>query len=123
MIHTLLADMVVIFHLVFIIFALLGGLLILWRRWAIWLHLPAAIWIGVVEFKGWICPLTPLENYFRRAGGAAGYEGGFVERYLIPIIYPEKLTRDFQMVLGAAAITVNLIVYGFALFKSGKKDL
>lgn len=112
-IYKFLADSVVIFHFVFIVFGLLGGLLVLWRRWAIWLHLPAAVWIGVIELKGWICPLTPLENHLRRAGGASGYEGGFVEHYLIPIIYPEGLTREIQIVLGAAAIAVNLVVYGF----------
>ncbi len=114
----LLADFVVLFHLVFIVFGLFGGLLILYRRWAIWLHLPTAIWIGVIELKGWICPLTPLENHLRRASGAAGYEGGFVEHYLIPVIYPENLTRELQMALGVAAIAINLIVYGFVWCKS-----
>ncbi len=122
MIYRFLADFVVILHLVFIGFALLGGLLILWRRWAIWLHLPAAIWAGVVEFKGWICPLTPLENHLRRAGGAAGYGGGFVERYLIPVIYPEELTQELQITLGCIAIGVNLVIYGFVWFNVKVRD-
>ncbi len=121
MFYKLMADLVVLFHLVFIVFGLLGGLLLLWRRWALWLHLPTAIWIGVIEFKGWICPLTPLENHLRRASGAAGYEGGFVEHYLIPVIYPENLTRELQMALGGVAIAINLIVYGFVLYKLKKK--
>ncbi len=121
MIYKFLADSVVMLHLVFIGFALLGGLLVMWRRWTIWIHLPTAIWAGVVEFKGWICPLTPLENYLRRASGGAGYEEGFVERYVIPVIYPEELTRELQIALGCIAIGVNLIIYGFVWIRAGKR--
>ena len=115
MLYRLLADFLVILHLLFILFGLLGGLLFFWRRWTILLHLPSAIWISVIEFQGWICPLTPLENRLRLAGGAAGYEGGFVERYLIPIIYPPGLTRDIQFVLGGLAIGLNVAVYFFVI--------
>ncbi len=115
MFYRLLADFLVILHLLFILFGLLGGLLFFWRRWTILLHLPSAIWISVIEFQGWICPLTPLENRLRSAGGAAGYEGGFVEQYLIPIIYPPGLTRDIQLVLGGLAIGVNVAVYFFVI--------
>ena len=115
MLYRLLADFLVILHLLFILFGLLGGLLFFWRRWTILLHLPSAIWISVIEFQGWICPLTPLENRLRLAGGAAGYEGGFVEQYLIPIIYPPGLTRDIQLVLGGLAIGVNVAVYFFVI--------
>jgi len=115
MLYRLLADFIVILHLLFILFGLLGGLLFFWRRWTILLHLPSAIWISVIEFQGWICPLTPLENRLRLAGGAVGYKGGFVEQYLIPIIYPPGLTRDIQLVLGGLAIGVNVAVYFFVI--------
>ena len=115
MLYRLLADFLVILHLLFILFGLLGGLLFFWRRWTILLHLPSAIWISVIEFQGWICPLTPLENRLRLAGGAAGYRGGFVEQYLIPIIYPPGLTRDIQLVLGVLAIGLNVAVYFFVI--------
>ncbi len=115
MLYRLLADLVVVAHLLFIIYALLGGLLGLWNRWSLLIHVPAAVWIGVIEFQGWICPLTPLENRLRSAGGAAGYEGGFVEHYLIPVIYPPGLTRSMQFVLGGVAVVVNVAVYSFVL--------
>ena len=115
MLYRLLADLVVVAHLLFIIYALLGGLLGLWKRWSLLIHVPAAAWIAIIEFQGWICPLTPLENRLRSAGGAAGYEGGFVEHYLIPVIYPPGLTRSMQFVLGGVAVAVNVAVYSFVL--------
>ncbi len=122
MVYRLLADSIVILHFLFIVFALLGGFLFFWRKWTILLHLPTAIWICVIEFRGWICPLTPLENRLRLAGGAAGYKGGFVEHYLIPSIYPPGLTREIQLILGGLAMGVNLAVYFFVIrsWKSGK---
>jgi hypothetical protein len=110
--YRLLADTVVILHLLFIVFGLLGGLLVMWKRWSLWLHLPAGIWICLIEFQGWICPLTPLENSLRRSAGEAGYHAGFVEHYLIPVIYPAGLTPEIQLWLGVAAVLVNLLVYG-----------
>ena len=111
MLYRALADLVVLTHLAFIIFALLGGLLALRWRWVPWAHLPAAFWGAAVEFFGWFCPLTPLENSLRRASGCAGYSGGFIERYLIPIIYPTELTRDLQLLLGWVLVILNLAVY------------
>ena len=121
MVYRLLADSIVILHFLFIMFALLGGFLFFCLKWTILLHLPTAIWICVIEFRGWICPLTPLENRLRLAG-AAGYKGGFVEHYLIPIIYPPGLTREIQLILGGLAMGVNLAVYFFVIrsWKSGK---
>ena len=90
---------------------MLGGLAVLkWRR-VIWFHLPAAAWAAVIEFQGWICPLTPLENRLRQAGGAPGYEGGFIEHTLIPIVYPATLTREHQIGIGVLVIVVNLCIY------------
>lgn len=106
-----LADVVVWFHLLFVAFAVMGGLLALRWRWMPWLHLPALGWAAFVEFTGRICPLTPLENRLREASGAAGYTGGFVEHYLLPMLYPAALTRELQWTLGAGLLVFNLAVY------------
>ncbi|HMA21948.1 MAG TPA: DUF2784 domain-containing protein [Gemmatimonadaceae bacterium] len=111
MIYRLLANVVVIFHLGFVGFVILGGFLL--RRWPrlVYVHVPVAIWGALIEFAGWVCPLTPLENHFRRLGGQAGYSGGFVEHYLIPILYPHALTRNIQYVLGAVVVAINVAAY------------
>ena len=107
----LLADALVAVHLAFIVFVVAGGLLVLRHRgWAV-LHLPAVAWGAFTEFTGTVCPLTPLENSLRRDAGYAGYAGGFMEHYVIPLIYPEALTPRLQVVLGLAAIAINLVVY------------
>ena len=111
MMYPLLADLVLIVHLAFVIFVLCGGLLVLRWRWVAWLHLPAAVWGSVVEFAGWICPLTPLENRLRVQGGGAGYEDDFTTRYLLSILYPVDLTRDIQLLLGTVVIAVNAVIY------------
>ncbi len=106
-----LAELVVILHFGFVLFVLFGGLLVLWRRWVVWLHLPAAVWGALIELSGWICPLTPLENAFRRQGGLAGYSGGFVEHYILPVLYPHGLTRSVQLVLGLIVLALNGAIY------------
>jgi hypothetical protein len=107
-----LADAVVVVHAAFVAFVAVGGLLALrWRRLA-WLHVPAFLWGAAIELAGWICPLTPLENRLRRAAGEAGYGGGFIEHYLIPILYPAGLTRAHQIALGVAVLAVNATIYG-----------
>jgi len=111
MVYQALADFVALTHLAFILFALLGGLLALRWHWMPWAHLPAACWGAAVELFGWFCPLTPIESALRRASGSAGYSGGFIERYLIPIIYPAELTREFQLFLACVLVAVNLGVY------------
>ncbi|HEX7121463.1 MAG TPA: DUF2784 domain-containing protein [Gemmatimonadaceae bacterium] len=114
---SLLADLVVVTHLAFVLFVVLGGLLVLrWPRVA-WLHIPAAIWGVLIEFAGWICPLTPLEQWLRRRAGEAGYEGGFIEHYVTVLIYPEGLTREAQLLLGLGALSVNVLIYGIAIVR------
>ena len=109
--YRLLADAVLVLHGLFIAFALLGGLTLLWRRAMAALHLPAIAWGAYVMLSGRICPLTPLENALRRAAGEAGYAGGFVEHYLAAAIYPAGLTRPAQVALGAAFVACNLGIY------------
>ena len=109
--YPFLADLVLLIHLAFVVFVLCGGLLVLKWPWIAWLHLPAAAWGAVVEFTGWICPLTPLENWLRVQGGEAGYEDDFTTRYLLPILYPGDLTRDIQLLLGTVVIMLNAAVY------------
>jgi hypothetical protein len=111
MIYRLLADLVVLIHLAFVVFVVVGGLLALKWRWVVWLHLPAAIWGALIEFGGWICPLTPLENRLRQQGGEEGYVGGFIQHYITPVLYPDGLTREIQIVLGLAVVVLNLVVY------------
>ena len=111
----LLADLVVLLHLAFVLFVVFGGLLVLRRRRIAWLHVPAFVWGAAIEFGGWICPLTPLENRLREMSGAGGYAGGFVERYLVPVLYPGELTREIQIGLGIAVLLINLAIYGFLL--------
>lgn len=111
------ADAVLLLHAGFVLFVLLGGLLSLrWRR-AYLLHLPAAAWGVWIEWSGGICPLTPLEVHLLRLGGGAGYGGGFVERWLLPALYPEELTRGIQLLLGAVVILVNLAVYAVVILR------
>lgn len=106
-----LADLVLVVHAGFVVFAVLGGLLVLrWPRVA-WAHVPAVVWAVVVEYAGWICPLTPVENAFREAGGRPGYAGAFLDHYLVPVLYPAGLTRRFQLVLGTAVLALNAIAY------------
>jgi hypothetical protein len=111
------ADFLVLLHFSFIVFVLLGGLLVLKWRWLAYLHLPCAIWGILIEFFGWICPLTPLENHFREKAGQTGYSGGFMEHYLLPLIYPVNLTPNLQIILGLLVLLVNLAIYGLVLFK------
>ena len=116
MAFVLLADLVVLIHLAFVLFAVLGALLVVWRRKILWLHIPAAVWAAWIEFSGKICPLTPLETWLRMRGGGSGYAGDFVGHYLMPVLYPAGLTRKVQFILGGIVIGVNLIIYGYILF-------
>jgi len=114
------ADAVVLLHVAFIVFVVLGGLLALRRPWVAILHLPAAVWAVLLESFGWICPLTPLEVELRVAGGEAGYEGGFVDRYIVPLVYPATLTQPVQWALAVFVLLVNVAIYGAVLSRGGR---
>ena len=131
MLYRLFADVVVLCHLGFIVFVLAGGLLVLrWKRLA-WAHVPSITWGMSTEFFGLWCPLTPLENWLRESSGGARYEVGFIEHYIMPIVYPEGLTREMQIAMGSLALLVNGLIYGILCRKvlrararnsSGAKD-
>jgi len=112
MIYRIAADAVLLLHLAFILFVVLGGWIVFRRPKLIWLHLPAAAWGAFIEFSGIVCPLTPLENQLRIASGSAGYSGGFIERYLIPVVYPAGLNRSAQVALGVGVLLINVVFYG-----------
>jgi hypothetical protein len=115
MIDHVLADLVVVFHLGFVLFVCVGGLLALrWPR-ILWVHLPAALWGVWVELSSTVCPLTPLENHLRRLGGEAGYSGGFIAHYILPVLYPAGLSRPVQIVLGIFVGLLNVTIYLYVL--------
>lgn len=114
--YQILADIVVLIHFSFIVFVILGGFLVLRWRWLVWVHILAALWGALIEFAGWICPLTPLENQFRMKSGEMGYQSGFIEHYIIPIIYPEDLTRTIQIILGLFVLIINMGIYGLMVY-------
>jgi hypothetical protein len=115
--YSVAADALVIAHLAFIMFVMLGGLLLLkWPR-LIYLHLPAVAWGTLVELRGWLCPLTPLEQHYRTLAGETGYSDSFVQHYLLPLIYPAGLTRDVQTLLAMCVITINLVIYAVIYVK------
>ena len=111
--YLLLADFVVIVHLLFVAFAVGGGILVLKdRRWA-WAHIPAVAWAALVELTGWTCPLTPLENLFRTLGGTPPYASDFIQRYVLPLLYPTTLSRSDQILLGLFVISLNAGIYAW----------
>ena len=118
--YQILADLVVLAHFGFIVFVLLGGLLAFRYRWIPWLHIPAVAWGGFVEFTGRICPLTPLENTLRRAGGLDDYAQSFIERYIVPVVYPGELTREVQIGIGFVLIGLNVVIYGYLAWRRHK---
>jgi hypothetical protein len=120
MLQRALADVVVLLHLGFILFAVFGALLAFrWPR-VVWAHAPSAAWAALLEFRGWVCPLTPLENALRQAGGAAGYPGSFVDHYLLPVLYPPGLGRGVQLALGLLVVAVNGLIY-WRLWKRSRR--
>ena len=113
MTYRALAETVVLAHFGFVLFVVIGGLLVLrWRRVA-WAHVPAAAWGVLVEWSGWVCPLTPLEDWLRVKAGGVSYEGGFIAHYLMPVLYPVGLTRERQLALGVVVVVVNALIYSW----------
>ena len=119
--YRLFANAVVVVHLGFVVFVVCGGLLALWRRRAAFVHLPAAAWGVYIELTGGICPLTPLENRLRALGGESAYSGDFVERYLMPVLYPAGLERDTQTTLGLLALALNIALYVYVWRRSQRR--
>ena len=120
MLYRALADAVVLAHAAFVAYVVLGGLFALkWPRTA-WIHIPCWLWGALIEFAGWVCPLTPLENWLRLRAAEMPYSGGFVERHLLPALYPERLTRPVQILLGAAVLALNACVYGLVIWRRTK---
>ena len=109
------ADAIVVVHFGFVVFVVVGGFLT-WRwRWIILLHGPAALWGTLIEFAGWVCPLTPLENHFRRLAGESGYQGGFIQHHLLQVLYPVDYTLALRVTLGLLVVTLNVLAYGVYL--------
>ena len=120
MFYRIVADLIVVMHLAFVLFAVLGGVLVLrWKR-CVWIHVPAVVWAVLIEFAGWVCPLTPLENWFRERGGVIGYRSSFIEHYVFPVLYPTVLTRSLQIVLGLFVLGINLGIYGWIVRRAAK---
>lgn len=117
MFYQILAEIVLGIHFLFIVYVVLGALLVLKWHWTAFIHIPAALWGALIMFMGWICPLTPLENRFRRLAGGEGYEEGFIERYIWPIVYPDALTRELQIYLGIGVVVVNLVIYAVVVVR------
>lgn len=117
MFRSLLADLVLVAHLGFVVFAVLGGLLALRVRWLPLVHLPCVAWGAFVELTGRVCPLTPLENALRQSAGETGYTGSFIEQYLVPIVYPDALSPAVQLFLAAGLVGINLAIYARVLWQ------
>jgi len=115
MLYSLLADLVVVVHALFVLFVVVGGALVLRHPRIAWIHVPAAVWGVAIEYFGWVCPLTPLEAWLRGRAGMAQYTGGFIEHYLEPVLYPLGLTRHLQLILGTAALLINILAYALVL--------
>ena len=120
MLHSIAADLIVIIHLGFIAFVVTGAFLVRRWPWVFYLHAPALIWAAVIEFLNLRCPLTPLENTLRIAAGEEAYSGGFIETYILPLIYPGEITREVQIGLGALVILINVVIYGWIIIKRDK---
>ncbi len=115
MIARALADLTVIVHLLFIAYVVFGALLVRYRRWLLGPHLVAALWAVLVNHSGWGCPLTPLENHWRRIAGMQGYADGFIEHYLLPLLYPKGLSDEIAVYLSIVVVVVNIGMYGWIL--------
>jgi hypothetical protein len=115
-----LADLVLGIHFAFIVFTVLGGFLVLWKRWIAWLHVPSVLWSSIVNLFSHVCPLTPLENRFRRLAGQAGYEGGFIEHYIAPLVYPSVMPERWGLIAGISVLIGNALVYALVVAVLGR---
>ena len=125
MLYDLLANLVLLVHLLFILFVIFGGLAVICWRWLSWIHLPCVTWGVLLEFLHWTCPLTPLEKYLRRQADGMSYDGGFIEHYLGMFIYPGWLTPPVQIAMGVALAVLNIAIYSYILstiFTARKKN-
>jgi hypothetical protein len=111
----ILGNLVLGFHFAFVVFSILGGFLVLWKRWIAWLHAPSVLWSSFVNLFSHVCPLTPLENRFRRLAGQAGYEGGFIEHYITPLVYPGGMPRRMELTAGYSVLIWNAFVYALVV--------
>ena len=111
MLARLITDFLVVVHFLFIAFVVFGAFLVFKWWWFSLLHIPSVLWAVLLELKGWVCPLTPLEHYFRQMAGSNDYKGGFIDHYIVAIVYPEGLTRDMQVALGFIVLAINLAIY------------
>jgi hypothetical protein len=116
------ANTLLIIHFAFVCFVVLGGLLVLKWRWLAFIHIPSAIWGALIEFQGWICPLTPLEQRLRVAGNQSGYSGGFIEHYLVSLLYPDYLDRQVQIILGSLVVITNVAIYAWLWTKRTRQQ-
>jgi hypothetical protein len=113
----ILANLVLGVHFAFVVFSVLGGFLVLWRRWFAWLHVPSVLWSSFVNLFSHVCPLTPIENRFRHLAGQAGYEGGFIQHYVAPLVYPGGMPRRMELIAGYSVLIWNTIVYAFVVLR------
>lgn len=118
----ILANLILVFHFAFVVFSVLGGFLVLWKRWIAWLHIPSVLWSSLVNLLSSVCPLTPLENRFRRLAGQAGYEGGFIQHYVAPLVYPGGMPRRMELIAGYSILTWNALIYTLVAVRLRRDD-
>jgi len=119
--YRIMADGILLIHFAFVLFVVAGGILVYYRPRLTRVHLPCVAWGALVEFYGWICPLTPLENYLRHQGAAGGYDESFLMHYLISVLYPQALTPKIQIALGVIVLGINAMVYGLIRYRYKKR--
>ncbi len=122
MVFQVLADAALLFHFLFILFAIFGGLLVLVKKKVALLHVPVVLWSSAVNLASLTCPLTPIENFFRGAAGQSGYQGGFIEHYISPIVYPSGMPRELELFAGFSIVGWNVVVYAIAVWKIRRRS-
>jgi hypothetical protein len=121
MLFNVCADIVLLTHFAFVIFAVLGGFIVLWKNRAAWIHVPVVLWSSLVNLASWVCPLTPLENWFLSKAGQSGYRGGFVQHYIDPLVYPAGMPRDMELIAGISVLAWNAAIYAIVLIRRRKR--